>query len=747
MMLTTMPLLLALLFQAVIFAACGKVLGRSDRRKLMRANVEAERRRPLDVRQIEECKEVNHKASLLLANDLQVRMDKGLEVSDEEKELLTRLTVGSFSEATLKDLEDLMANVTLASAIQKGIFWTLEDQQEFARCNADTPVARLEENVETAWRGYRLVQGDMVALEISPPPPAEQNAEGGSSLLEQGLAGSGASPWLGGAVVYCFQTGITDRAQTAFLQATQHVTEQVPCINFTQVPANSNPEQGCAVHPSVMVTSSEPGCWSFVGQVRHLGLNMSQRLNLGLGCEIMGIAAHQLGHTLGLVHQTSRADRDRFLSVLEWNVDSSTESNYAVNFAANDEAYANTVWDIMSLMNLSPFAFSSNGHPTFLVKHDARLTELVGQRMGFSQTDVEHLAEMYECYRSSVPKTANKRLAQAFLEGKGYDDGMCQDERYTGMSLQGTVANCSQLADVGLCSEPQHAASIQAMCPVSCMVCLPGLIEIKRPRPQANASANATANSTNVSIVNLSQGADGLLALEIDQDADSSNDTWHGGKHNRGEEEWLLPWSASGKGAGGGKGSSTSSRGAGGGKGGGDANKQGVKPGVTEAVAETEYACQDSPKTGIKIRDGTGKYASCSKLRHYCNHSVIGERVTAACKRTCGQCEIQPVWSADCKDKGALEEPLYELSGVYASCANLQIFCSWDERIRHKCKASCGQCPVQLDLSEVPVQPTPAPTQDLYPPIPVNATELAQETGCSRRRSFGYCYTRRRRAA
>lgn len=726
----------ALAFQASVYGASAGKLKLAD-----------ESRRPLDLRQIEECKEVNHKASLMLSNDMTLRMGMGMEITDIEKELLTRLAVGSFSEETLTDLEDLMANVTLSSAIQKGLFWTLEDQQEFARCNADKEVVRLEENLETA-SGHILVQGDMVALETE-----------GASLLEGGASGA---PWRDGAILYCFESGMSERAQAAFQQAVKHVTDQIPCINFTQVQTSANADQGCAAHPSVMVTSSEQGCWSFVGQINHLGSKVSQQLNLGTGCEIMGMAAHQLGHTLGLVHQTSRADRDRFLSILEWNVASTEESSYAVNFANNDDAYQNTVFDVMSLMNLSPFAFSSNGRPTILVKHDSRLTELMGQRMGFSQLDIERLAEMYECFRYATPKTQNKKLAQAFLEGKGYDDGMCLDEKYTGMSLQGTVANCTQLADAGLCAEPQHAASIQSMCPVSCMVCMPGLVKMSKPPKTTVKGANA---KTSVLLdedededepehldefeispqapLEVTSGATGGGLVAVN--AVDNNDTWHGGKHNRSEDEWLLPWkNDSAKGAGAGKGVAAaptpSAKGAekGAGKGKGD----GVKD-ETEILANVSI-CADGEQTGIKIKDGSGEYATCAKLRHYCNHAKIGERVTQICKKTCGQCEIMSAVSANCKDKGPLEEPMYELSGVYAKCSDMQMFCS-DKKIAEKCKATCGKCEVQLDMSEV-VSPTPAPTSALYPKIPVNASELAHETGCSRRRSFGYCYTRRRRA-
>merc|ERR1712048_784256 len=104
----------------------------------------------LSERQLKECTDINQKALKILTSDMHKRKRQGSSVSDEDKELLTRLAIGSFGKAALHELEDLMTNISLTFAIQNGLVWTIEDHQEFVQCNLDKPQYRLEEHSEIA---------------------------------------------------------------------------------------------------------------------------------------------------------------------------------------------------------------------------------------------------------------------------------------------------------------------------------------------------------------------------------------------------------------------------------------------------------------------------------------------------------------------------------------------------------------------------------------------------------------------
>lgn len=56
-------------------------------------------------------------------------------------------------------------------------------------------------------------------------------------------------------------------------------------------------------------------CYGSVG--RHGG---PQILNLGKGCNSVGVILHELLHSLGFWHEQSRSDRDKFVRILLENV-------------------------------------------------------------------------------------------------------------------------------------------------------------------------------------------------------------------------------------------------------------------------------------------------------------------------------------------------------------------------------------------------------------------------------------------
>ena len=46
----------------------------------------------------------------------------------------------------------------------------------------------------------------------------------------------------------------------------------------------------------------------------------AQKISLGIGCESVGIALHEMVHTLGFFHTSSRTDRDSYVIVYTNNI-------------------------------------------------------------------------------------------------------------------------------------------------------------------------------------------------------------------------------------------------------------------------------------------------------------------------------------------------------------------------------------------------------------------------------------------
>ncbi|XP_039612291.1 low choriolytic enzyme-like isoform X2 [Polypterus senegalus] len=132
---------------------------------------------------------------------------------------------------------------------------------------------------------------------------------------------------------------------------------------------------------------SKTGCWSF------LGLNGgAQPMSLQApGCTWSGVAAHELMHALGFVHEQSRIDRDRYITILWENILKDREFNFD-KYKTNN---LDTPYDYGSLMHFGKYAYSEDGLPTILPKSNINVQ--IGQRFGPSPTDKLKINKLYKC--------------------------------------------------------------------------------------------------------------------------------------------------------------------------------------------------------------------------------------------------------------------------------------------------------------------------------------------------------------
>lgn len=93
------------------------------------------------------------------------------------------------------------------------------------------------------------------------------------------------------------------------------------------------------------------GCFSGIGAAR------PQTVSIGEGCAQKGVILHELMHSLGFLHEQSRADRDDYVEIIDENIIPGKESNFRIS---NTSTLEFGPYDFYSIMHYALNEFSIN---------------------------------------------------------------------------------------------------------------------------------------------------------------------------------------------------------------------------------------------------------------------------------------------------------------------------------------------------------------------------------------------------
>uniref|UniRef100_A0A3B4ZQ13 Metalloendopeptidase n=1 Tax=Stegastes partitus TaxID=144197 RepID=A0A3B4ZQ13_9TELE len=158
------------------------------------------------------------------------------------------------------------------------------------------------------------------------------------------------------------------------------------CIDFT-------PWSGEKNYISVFKGS---GCYSSVGN-QHEG---KQQLSIGNNCDRLGTVEHEFLHALGFWHEQSRADRDDYVDIVWDQIEPGKEHNFKTRDDSESSALG-VPYDYGSVMHYSKTSFNIASEPTIVTKLP-QFMDVIGQRMGFSASDLTKLNRLYNCTTSST---------------------------------------------------------------------------------------------------------------------------------------------------------------------------------------------------------------------------------------------------------------------------------------------------------------------------------------------------------
>ncbi|XP_056378982.1 meprin A subunit beta-like [Hyla sarda] len=181
-------------------------------------------------------------------------------------------------------------------------------------------------------------------------------------------------------VPYYLEDSLEINAKALVLEAFERYRLK-SCIDF-------KPWEG---EPNYISVFKESGCWSYIGNLRR----GKQQLSLGANCDRLATIQHEFLHSLGFWHEQSRSDRDDYV-IIEWDrIQSGTQGNFN-KYNDTRSNSLNVPYDYTSVMHYSKTAFRIGTEPTIVTRIEA-FSDVIGQRIDFSDYDLEKLNKLYNC--------------------------------------------------------------------------------------------------------------------------------------------------------------------------------------------------------------------------------------------------------------------------------------------------------------------------------------------------------------
>jgi Astacin (Peptidase family M12A)/Divergent InlB B-repeat domain/IPT/TIG domain len=256
------------------------------------------------------------------------------------------------------------------------------------------------------WRGHRVVEGDIILDPASSSEAAgAQKSVAKSEINPDGLGISYTSqlwPLVGPVHNVPYVRTDNNVALTAAISAFNSAFGGL--IQFVPHSGESN-----YVNITVEAGGSGEG-FSDVG----ISSIQPNTLDCGDGCT-EATWLHEMGHTLGLLHEHQRPDRDTYITL---NLANADLPNVPGNFTLFSFDYQTLgLYDYASVMHYGPFGFSKAGLP---VIESIPAGIPLSNDTGYSDGDIDQIERLYGAAPANVTVTTNPAGLQIIVDGTTY---------------------------------------------------------------------------------------------------------------------------------------------------------------------------------------------------------------------------------------------------------------------------------------------------------------------------------------
>lgn len=255
------------------------------------------------------------------------------------------------------------------------------------------------------WKGHAVVEGDIIIdLSTFKRPPATNASADESTLTPDGLAINYISQlWPKAAGVYKVPYVHTGSSANEAAAIAEFNSTFAGLIQFVPRSSQTN-------YVNIIVDSGGSG-------EGHSNVGVAggeQTLECGSGCTV-ATWLHEMGHTVGLLHEHQRPDRAKYIRLTTANADL---PNVPGNFTLFTFDYQTMgLYDYASVMHYGAFDFSKAGLPV-LESIPAGIP--LSNESGYSAGDIDQVKRLYKAAPSAVTVTTNPTGLQILVDGISY---------------------------------------------------------------------------------------------------------------------------------------------------------------------------------------------------------------------------------------------------------------------------------------------------------------------------------------